>query len=872
MRDRNRLIVVGSRLRAYREYAMASLAQEYDLALVTSAPLTWEERHVSAHRIADTTDPAALRTAVEELLAEAADAGVSAGIYTWDELSLIATAEVAGQLGLPHLSAAAAAACRDKATTRALLDRAGLPAVRHRLVHTAEQAAEAAAEVGYPVVLKPRALAGSMGVTVVRSAAELALRYPRVAATELPGLRVAAGVLVEEYLDGPEISIDSWVFEGEAEPVFVARKRLGFDPGFEEVGHLVGPWRHEPWAGPVEELVKAAHRALGIELGVTHTEIRLTDRGPRLIELNGRLGGDLIPHVGALGSGFDLPLAAAALAFGARPEPRPAQDRWAEVRFLYPPHDGVLERLELGAAAEVPGIAEVVPLAGPGTELLLPPKALTPRTAALIAVADSPAACTTALDAAEAQVLPVLAGSPLRGLGALLENPVTRRYLALDRGLGSMTVPGVRNDWIRYGAGGGQSLNRPVLLATADRLRLEADLNGLFELLTTIPDRLFSGDRRAFAKAVGMTPTQIDLVMRGAGATMPAMSRADMYREPAGFKLMELNTGSSLGGWQMGEFARTVREDRAFRAFADAEHLVHPDPIARIAEVLRAGAAAAGFELPARPVLALTEWPDGYEKTKPWLDFVVPDWLRNGFDTVVCSLAEFDYRDGVPYVHGRKVDVVYRIFLPGEMADEQRSHDLVDPLLDAVERGHTYLFAGLDCELYGNKGSLAMLSDERNRAAFGAEEHALIERILPWTRFLRAERAERRGEQVDVLDYALAHKDGLALKPTLLYGGVGVVPGWTVGQQEWEAHVRGAVDGPFVVQERVLPVAERFVSDSGQGFEQMVVAYGVLMVGSSYAGMLVRGTPDPEVGIVSMSNGAQIGCCFHVEEPSGGAA
>ncbi|MFI6448451.1 ATP-grasp domain-containing protein [Kitasatospora sp. NPDC050543] len=872
MRDRkSRLIVVGSRLKEYREYAMASLASRHEIALVTSQPVTWEQRYVSAYRIADTTDAGALRGAVQELLAEEQAPG-GAGLYTWDELSLIATAEVAEQLGLRHLSVRGAVACRDKYTTRSLLDAAGLPGVRHRLAHTAEQARAAAAEIGYPVVLKPRALAGSMGVTVVREAQQLGEAYALVAGTTFPGLRAESGVLVEEFLEGPEISIDSCVSDGEAEPVFVARKRLGFDPAFEEVGHLVGPWRHEPWAAEVTELVRAAHKALGVDQGVTHTEIRLTASGPRLIELNGRLGGDLIPHLGALATGIDLPLAAADLAFGRRPDLTPAHERCAEVRFLYPPHDGVLERLELGAAAEVPGVAEVVVLARPGAELLLPPKALTPRTAAVIAVADDERGCTRALDDAEAEVRPVLAGSPLDALGVLMENPVTRRYLALERGLENMVVPGVRNDWISYGAGGGQSLNRPVFLATADRLRLEADLNGLFELLTTIPDRLFGGDRRAFAEAVGMTPTQIDLVMRGAGLRMPAMSRADMYREPAGFKLMELNTGSSLGGWQMGEFARTVRENRAFRAFADAEGLVHPDPIAQIAAVLRAEAADAGFELPQRPVLALTEWPDGYVKTKPWLDFVVPDWLRNGFDTVVCHLGEFDYRDGVPYIHGRKVDVVYRIFLPGEMADEQRSYDLVDPLLDAVGKGHTFLFAGLDCELYGNKGSLAMLSDERNRGVFDAAELDLIERILPWTRFLREEKVQRGGESVDLLPYVLANKDSLALKPTLLYGGVGVIPGWSVGQEEWEAHIRRAVDGPFVVQERVLPVAERFVEDGGRGFEEMVVAYGVLMVGSSYAGMLVRGTPDPQVGIVSMSNGAQIGCCFHVADAAPHAA
>ncbi|MEV5438821.1 ATP-grasp domain-containing protein [Streptomyces sp. NPDC052682] len=858
------LIVVGSRLQAYRAYSLASLARVYDVALVTSQPVSWEKPYISRSREADTSCAQSLLPAVEAVLAEAGDQ-VRAAIVTWDEFSLTATAEVARQLGLPHMSPEAATACRDKYQTRTMLDRAGLANVRHRLVTSLDEALDAAAAVGYPVVLKPTSLAGSLGVTAVPDADALRSVYAEVAGASLTGVQAGGDVLVEELLDGPEISIDSAVFDGEAEPVIVARKRLGFHPLFEEVGHLVGAWRHEPWAGKVEELLRAAHRALGIDQGVTHTEIRLTSGGPRIVELNGRLGGDLIPHLGHLATGVELPLVAADIAFGRRPDCTPTQARTAEIRFLYPPYAGVIDRVDLGAARNVPGIAEVVVLAEPGTELLLPPRMLTPRTAALIAVCDTPVECTTALDAAEAEVVTTVRGPAEAGLGALLENPVTRRFLDLSRGgLDTMAVDGVSDPWFRYGAGGGEMLNRPVLLSAADTRRIQDDLNGLFDLLTTLPDRLFGSDRRAFAEAVGMSPTQIDLVLRGSADHLAPMARADMYREPGGFKVMELNTGSSLGGWQMAEFGRAMMYDLAFRAFAEREGLVYPDPLAEIAKAMRA--ACGDRVLPARPVLAITEWPDGFDKTKPWLDFVVPGWMRLGFDTVVCHLGEFEYRDGVPFVHGRKVDIVYRIFLPGEIEDDQRSFDLVDPLLRAVDHGHTVLFAGLDCELYGNKGSLAMLSDERNRNAFSPAELELIDRILPWTRFVRDEPVDLRGERIDLVAHVLANKDRLTLKPTLLYGGVGVVCGWTVTEEEWHHHIREAVGGPFVVQERVLPVAERFVNDTDDGFQQMVVAYGALLIGRTYAGMLARGVANPHVGIVNMPNGARIGCAFHVAD------
>lgn len=221
------------------------------------------------------------------------------------------------------------------------------------------------------------------------------------------------GVLVEEFLDGPEISVDSVVIDGEATCVLIASKRLGFAPHFEEVGHLITDWSGEPWAPQVRTLVRSAHQVLGIRLGVTHTEIRLTGRGPRLVEVNGRLGGDLIPYIGRLATGVDLVTAAAELSLGHQPELRADRQRSAEVRFIYPRHDGIVRRVDLTCAEAVPGITDAIILAEPGTRLLMPPAQAIPRLAALIAVADDPQACASALDLATSKVIAEL--EPLPG-------------------------------------------------------------------------------------------------------------------------------------------------------------------------------------------------------------------------------------------------------------------------------------------------------------------------------------------------------------------------------------------------------------------------------------------------------------------------
>jgi biotin carboxylase len=86
----------------------------------------------------------------------------------------------------------------------------------------------------------------------------------------------------------------------------------------------------------------AALDALGIEHGVSHVKMRLTADGPKIIEVNARLGGDLIPHLVDLATGVQLPLAAAALACGEDHPFAPALNCSAAIELLYPPTSGTL--------------------------------------------------------------------------------------------------------------------------------------------------------------------------------------------------------------------------------------------------------------------------------------------------------------------------------------------------------------------------------------------------------------------------------------------------------------------------------------------------------------------------------------------------
>ncbi|MFC8453648.1 ATP-grasp domain-containing protein [Kitasatospora sp. NPDC057223] len=397
-----RVVIVGTGGREYREYALQDAAAHGRVSTVNDTPAGWELPYLAGHRVADTGDVDALTAAVAGILD--GDTG-PAGLLTWSEVLLERTAEAAARLGLPHMAPDAVRNCRDKLRTRRLLEQAGLPSARYAVAHGLDEALAAAARIGYPVVVKPRALAGSSGVVLARTPAGLADVHRHAAAAAFAGLDPLDGLMIEEYLDGPEISLDSVVVAGEVHCVNLARKRIGYPPFFEEVGHLVSPWRHEPWADEVVDTVTRVHAALGVTTGVTHAELRLTRSGPRLVELNGRLGGDFIPLLGRLATGVDLTAAAVDVSLGSLPVLRPTRERCAEVRFLYPGQDGTVGRLDVSGAREVPGVERVVALAAAGQRLLLPPRGVVPRLAAVIATGGDAAECGAVLDEAMSRIV-----------------------------------------------------------------------------------------------------------------------------------------------------------------------------------------------------------------------------------------------------------------------------------------------------------------------------------------------------------------------------------------------------------------------------------------------------------------------------------
>ncbi|WP_412539560.1 ATP-grasp domain-containing protein [Longispora sp. K20-0274] len=395
--DRPLVLMLRTGTRASREFLLRTMAEKYRLHLFTSLEPSWELPYLTGWTSHLTRDPEDTLRAARELHAT----DPISGVITYDEARVTQVAFVADGLGLPHAGLDAAAACRYKNLTRRALDAAGVPQPRSIQVTSLDEARAAAEEIGYPVVIKPHDLLAGMGVLRVDAPDQLAERYADSTGNPVGGVPdYVYEPLVEECVTGQEISVDCALHRGELTVLCLARKENGFPPYFVEVGHTVDAADPLLRDAALLDVLRAAHAALGYSDGVTHTEVMLTDSGPKIIEINGRMPGGHITRLAQLATGTDAGLVACAVACGLPPEVGTAPGRVAAVRFFSVEEDTTITSIRFDEDALHPAVVEAVITASVGSVQHRPHGTGSGRVALAVAVADTAAECRAAIASA----------------------------------------------------------------------------------------------------------------------------------------------------------------------------------------------------------------------------------------------------------------------------------------------------------------------------------------------------------------------------------------------------------------------------------------------------------------------------------------
>ncbi|WP_051696524.1 ATP-grasp domain-containing protein [Streptomyces sp. NRRL S-244] len=298
------------------------------------------------------------------------------GIVTYSELLLRPQAELAERLGLPGNAPEAVTIAQSKYRQRQVFAEHGVPSPRFAEIRAEADLAGAARSIGLPAVFKPSLGAGSQSVRLVRTYGELLDAYRDGRATVSAFLQSEDVFLLEERLeleaDGDSgwaayCSVESLLAAGERHHLAVS-DRLALRHGYAEEGASM-PSRLDPAVQEAAvDCADRAIRAIGLTTGAVHTEIALTPRGPRVIEVNARAGGPM-PVMFEVGAGYDYAEQIGRSALGLAPDTVPQFRRTALMRMVPIPAGEWLVAAQTPTEelmATFPELAYVKPRFGPG--------------------------------------------------------------------------------------------------------------------------------------------------------------------------------------------------------------------------------------------------------------------------------------------------------------------------------------------------------------------------------------------------------------------------------------------------------------------------------------------------------------------------
>jgi biotin carboxylase len=351
------LLLVPARTYRAADFLLAAARMGLDLVIGTDGALPLGGRPVIPVNPADPDGSASLVSA---------RCGPVAAVVAADAPMLELAAAVAARLGLPHNPAEAVRNAADKARQRQRWAAAGVPQPRFEIVPAAagDAVQQAARAVGFPCMVKAVSLSASRGILRADDPAAA-----RSAARRIRNILAAARrpegepLLIEEYLPGPELSIDGLLDSGRLAVTAIFDKPAAPDgPTFEETLLLTPPLLPGPVLSAAIGTAGQAARALGLTSGPVHAELRIDYRGgqarPAMLELAARSIGGLCSRVLRFPGGKTLEELILASALG---QPVPAISRHpvraAGVFMLPVPHPGVLCAVDgRDKAAAVPGI------------------------------------------------------------------------------------------------------------------------------------------------------------------------------------------------------------------------------------------------------------------------------------------------------------------------------------------------------------------------------------------------------------------------------------------------------------------------------------------------------------------------------------
>jgi isopentenyl diphosphate isomerase/L-lactate dehydrogenase-like FMN-dependent dehydrogenase/biotin carboxylase len=295
-------------------------------------------------------------------------AAISAVLTVGTDASM-AVAAVANALNLPGIKFEDAEAATNKIKMRMRFKEHGVPSPNFLPVWSLADAKKAGKILKFPVVIKPSDNMGARGVMRIDNLNQLAdaFKFSK-------GASPSGELIMEEFMDGPELSIDAIIYNEEITITGIADRIIEYPPYFIETGHNMPSSLSQETQEAACDIMKLGIRALGIDIGAAKGDIKITKDGPMIGELAARLsGGFMSAYTYPLSSGVDLMKAAIEVALGQEPgNLEPVFNQFCIERAIITKNGIVKKITGLEEALKIPGIKEIFLNVKPGDKVIQP--------------------------------------------------------------------------------------------------------------------------------------------------------------------------------------------------------------------------------------------------------------------------------------------------------------------------------------------------------------------------------------------------------------------------------------------------------------------------------------------------------------------
>lgn len=272
------------------------------------------------------------------------------------DMPMRSVAKVSDTLGLNSISYETAVKATDKYDMIKAFEKHQVPAPWFYLIKNHEELNQLKDKLSYPCIIKPTDNAGSHGVVKIHSYEELIDKYEYSHSCSRRG-----NVIIEEYLDGQEVSVEVMVVDGKVNIIQITDKLTTGAPYFVEMGHSQPSSLDLDIQNQIKDVAERACKAIGINQGPAHVEMKVTSQfGPKMIELGARMGGDNITtHLVPLSTGIDMVETTIKLALGEEINIVPTLKCASAIRYFEAPFGKIKSIENFKEALKIEGVKQI---------------------------------------------------------------------------------------------------------------------------------------------------------------------------------------------------------------------------------------------------------------------------------------------------------------------------------------------------------------------------------------------------------------------------------------------------------------------------------------------------------------------------------